>query len=254
MKRRGGLSLIETVLAVFVLLVVFLIFGTLLQWVLSSSRRGDEMATAARLAENRLAELRDWSFQPNGSSDNFRAGAWGALATPVEAESGYRTSVALVASQCYAPTTNLESAFANPRTMSSACKRVRVRVQWGNQSYDLYSQLTAPPVTPKQPLSSNIQVTITGGTTLASGASIVLTAQARDVNDSPIEDLVYQWTVLPESGTGSLAELDRNGRQVRFTNNNPLTVNSSTLKVAVQATYRGVVLEGVSGTITVDGP
>ncbi|MBT9584351.1 hypothetical protein IV102_13495 [bacterium] len=127
-------------------------------------------------------------------------------------------------------------------------------VQWGNQNCDLYSQLAAPQVVPRQPVSSNIQISQDFAGTLASGGSGVLTAQARDVNDQPILDLVYRWNVLPESGTGSLVEVDRNGHRVRFVNDNPLTTNGSTLKIAASACYRGILIEGTSNTITVDGP
>jgi Tfp pilus assembly protein PilV len=254
MNPRRGLSLIETLLAIFVLMVVFILFASLFQWVLSSSRRGDEAATAGRLASNRLAELRQWAAQAAGPSDNFRSGDWASLSAPVEAEPGYQTSVTRIAASCYAPCTQLESLFSQPRTMSNSCVRVRVRVQWGSNSYDLYSQVTAPPVAPHQPYDSNIQISQSSSGTLASGASRELTAQALDANNQPIQDLVYQWNVLPESGTGSLLDMDRNGSRVQFTNDNPLTTNGSTLKVAVQATYRGILLQGVSTTITVDGP
>ena len=103
-------------------------------------------------------------------------------------------------------------------------------------------------------MTSNIQITQNFAGALASGGSGELTAQARDVNDQPIHDLVYRWNVLPESGTGSLVELDRNGHRVRLVNDNPLTSNGSTLKIAASAHYRGILLEGVSNTITVDGP
>ena len=119
MKTRAGLSLIEMLLAIFVLMVVFLIFGTLFQWVLSSSRRSDETATASLMASNRLAELRQWAAQPSGSSDNFRSGAWAALAAPVDVGQGYRVSVTLLAAQCYSPCTTMESLFPNPRDMSN---------------------------------------------------------------------------------------------------------------------------------------
>lgn len=248
------MSLIETLFAVFVLLAAFTIFGTLFQWVLSSSKRGDQAATAARLAHNRLEELRQWSSQPSGSSDNFRAGNWNNWATPVELEPGYLVRIDRVANQCYSPSTSLEAGYARPRDMSNACRRVRVRVHWGQQDYDLYSQLGAPPVKPLQPYASNIVVTAGFGGSLAYGSSGVLTAQARDIQSQNIDDLVYEWTVLPESGTASLTEMDRNGRQVQVNNNSPLTTSGNTLKVSVSATYRGIVLSGTSATITLGGP
>ena len=148
MNRRAGMSLIETLFAVFVLLAAFTIFGTLFQWVMTSSKRGDQAATAARLAHNRLEELRQWSEQPAGASDNFRAGNWTGWATPSEVEPGYTVQIDRVANQCYSPSTSLEAGFARPREMSNSCHRVRVRVHWGQQNYDLYSQLAAPPVKP----------------------------------------------------------------------------------------------------------
>ena len=241
-------------MAIFVLMVVFVMFGSLFQWVLSSSRKGDQQATAAALASNRLAELRLWAAQASGSSDNFRSGPWASLATPVEVQPGYRVSVELIAAACYSPCNSMESLFATPREASNACKRVRVRVSWSNNSYDLYSQLAAPQVAPHLPLTTNIQISQNFSGTLISGASGQLTAQARDANGQPIEDLVYTWNVLPETGTGSLLDLDRNRHRVSLTNDNPLTLNGSTLKVAASAYYRGVLLQGTSNTITVDGP
>ena len=254
MNRRSGMSLIETLFAVFVLLAAFTIFGTLFQWVMTSSKRGDQAATAARLAHNRLEELRQWSEQPAGASDNFRAGSWTGWATPSEVEPGYTVQIDRVANQCYSPSTSLEAGFARPREMSNSCHRVRVRVHWGQQNYDLYSQLAAPPVKPLQPYASNIVITQGFSGNLAHGSGGTLTAQARDEQSQNIEDLVYEWTVLPESGTASLLEVDRNGRQIQVNNDNPLTTAGNTLKVSVSATYRGIALSGTSATITLDGP
>lgn len=254
MNHRQGLSLIETLFAVFVLLAAFTIFATLFQWVVTSSRRGDEAATAARLAHNRLEELREWSAKASGTSDNFRVGNWTSWATPIEAEPGFTVQIDRVANQCYSPSTNLEAGFARPREMSNSCRRVRVRVHWGQQDYDLYSQLAAPPVDPLQPYASNIVVTLDFGGNLGYGSAGVLTAQARDEQSQDIQDLVYEWTVLPESGTASLTEVDRNGHQVQINNNNPLTTAGNTLKVSVSAIYRGIPLAGTSSTITLDGP
>ena len=254
MNRRHGMSLIETLFAVFVILAAFTIFGTFFQLVMTSSKRGDQAATAARLAHNRLEEMRQWSAQPSGASDNFRAGSWATWATPVEVEPGYTVQVERVANQCYSPSTSLEAGFARPREMSNACRRVRVRVHWGQQDYDLYSQLAAPAVKPLQPYTSNIVITQGFSGNLAFGSGGILTAQARDDQSQNIDDLVYEWTVLPETGTASLVEVDRNGRQVKVNNDNPLTTAGSTLKVSVSATYRGIPLSGTSNSLTLDGP
>lgn len=254
MNQRRAMSLIETLFAVFVLLAAFTIFGTLFQWVMTSSKRGDQAATAARLAHNRLQEVRQWAAQPSVSSDNFRAGSWGTWATPLEVEPGYTVRVDRVANQCYSPSSSLEAGYARPREMSNACRRVRVRVHWGQQDYDVYSQLAAPAVNPLKPYASNIVITQGFSGSLAYGSAGILTAQARDDQNQNIDDLVYEWTVLPESGTASLTEVDRNGRQIQVNNNNPLTTSGNTLKVSVSATYRGIALAGSSGTITLGGP
>lgn len=242
------MSLLETLVAIFVLLGVFIIFATLYHWVLSSSKRADQAATAARLATNRLADLRAWAAQPNGASDNFH-GSWTSQASPVEMEPGYQVSVDLLAAQIYAPSTQLETAFPRPREMSNACKRVRVRVRWGTQTFDLYSQLTAPPV-----VGGNVTVSLSSAATLAPGGTLPMSAQGLDTSGEPIDDLVYQWNVLPITGTGSITLLDRNGREAEFHNDDPNTVNGSELKVEVTASYRGRLISGQSAVITEDGP
>lgn len=249
MRLDRGLSLIETVIAIFVLLTVFVIFASLFEWLLASTRKAEKGATASRLASNRLAELRAWAAQPNGSSDNFHAGDWAALAQPVEAEAGFLVSVERVAAALLSPCSGLESPFGNPRQVSAACLRVRIHVANGLWSYDQYSQLTAPPVVGKL-----VQVSGATGSTLSPGDSITLTAQAIDTLDQPIDDLVYHWTVLPMTGSGTITLLDRNGRSASFQNNDPHTKNGSQLRVEVNATYRGVVLKGQSGIVREDGP
>ncbi len=53
MNQRRAMSLIETLFAVFVLLAAFTIFGTLFQWVMTSSKRGDQAATGQKALPGR---------------------------------------------------------------------------------------------------------------------------------------------------------------------------------------------------------
>ena len=256
MNSRRGMSLIETLFAAFILVAAMTVFGTLFQTVLSSSRRGDQLATAARVASNRLEEVKDWARLPSGSSSNFRVGNWSTWATSYADPNapGYNVSLSLVSQLCYSPCISMESSFAQPRSMTSSIKKVRVRTSWSDQHFDLWSEIAAPTQRPRTPLDNAIDVTTSLSGTISNSAGGNLTAQAYDTQGQPIDDLVYQWNILPGSGTGQVVPNDRNGKSAYFTNQGNVGPGPKDCQVTVSAFYRGQWLGGNSPTLSLDTP
>jgi hypothetical protein len=248
------MSLIETLFAAFILLVAMTVFGTLFQNVLRSSRRGDELATAARVANNRLEEIRDWARTASGSSSNFRSGSWATWATPYADPSapGFNVSVSLVAQACYSPSIDLEAGFAAPRSMTNSVKKLRLRTTWRDQQLDLWSEIAAPPQNPRLPLNTAIDVSTSLSGLIANGSGGTLTAQAIDDNGQAIPDLVYLWNILPGTGTGEVITQDRNGRNATFTNQGNVGPGPKDCQVSVTAYYRGQWLSGTSSSLSLE--
>ena len=259
---RKGFTLIETVIASFILSLAFVAFIMLYHRALAFGAQSEARSAAARAAWRKVESVREWSAQ----SDNFEKGDWAGLSTPVSDpdDPPFMTSVLLIGRTLFSPSTDLESLFpGNTIDFSNSVRGIRVRVQWGGtQDFNLYTQIAAPRRPPKRPLNQAIVVTLKSpGGNLAVGGTADFEAQALDANDKPIVDLVYNWSVAPGTGNGQVTSIDRMGRKARFTNlvllrNGTSVGNYGTgplqCQVEAWARYQGLELHGISLPIALD--
>ena len=260
MKR--AFTLIETVIASFILGLAFVAFIMLYHRALAYGAQSEARTAASRAGWRRIEALRQWSTE----GDNFEKGDWAGMSTPVadSDDPQFLTSVFLINRSVLSPSTDLESLFpGNTIDFTNSVRGIRLRVQWGSsQEFNIYTQIAAPRRPPKRPLSQAIVVTLkTSGGNLAVGGTSDFEAQALDLNDKPIVDLVYSWSVLPGTGNGQVVALDRMGRKSRFTNlvllRNGTSVGnygSGPLQCQVEAwaRYQGLELHGISQPISLD--
>lgn len=256
---RKGFSLLETLIAVFILICAFCVFAALQNFSLVQSARAERRTVAARLARNRLEALRAWANQ----GTNFDTGNWAALANPVDEAGfpGFQTSVHDLAGAIYSPSTSLADP-ADPLDLSPAVRRVRVQVAYGSEKLDVISQVGAPRGVPYTPLDQAIQVVVVNNSPVPVGQALNLTARARDENLAPLMGMVYKWGVLPGTGTGTVVKTNASGSQAQFINEirtpagvlpNPAPGPRS-CRVIATAYYAGKELKGTSAVITVQTP
>lgn len=251
MKSRG-LSLAETVLAVFILVGAMVVFALLMHSMLNYGTRSQQRAMAALAAQKRLEEIREWA----NTGNNFFSG-W-----PSDGQSttdptfpGITLLSEVEDHTLRSPSTELESKSGSPREIVESCKKVRVTASWAQDDGRPLRLVTLMAAPNREP---NPQLTLSGvvPASLAPGTSFTQGVTARDTSGNLLHDLFYQWSSLPTGtnpGNGTAVSVTANGSTGRFTNEyqpqngGPVLTISGTCTMGVIAYYRGRILQGVSG-------
>jgi type II secretory pathway pseudopilin PulG len=204
MRRQAGLSLIETVISIFVLATAVLIAGVLMQASFRYQTMARQRVEATAVAQKILAEVKAWAWTQSGGNYNYN-GSWSAYQGAVRNEQGFRVRIdssprtVRLASPCSA----LEDHFgAEGRYLGSSVVPVRVTVEWGSSdSLSLFTYIGEPTRIPR-----TVVVNQSGGSLAANGISR-FSATALDANGAAIEDMMFRWYLEPTGanpGMGSL--------------------------------------------------
>ncbi len=229
MRRRPlALTLIESIIASFLLLWAILIVIRLFHSGMGYTSRSLEQETAVFLAEQHLERMRAWSETLNGNVYNYDQLSSLAVynGTPVEAElPGFTLTTRVVAEQLYSGCSQLELSRPVDRRVlrDSACK-VQVEVGWSGNTRQLRlcTLFARPALTFPSPAASPAPPTgvlLTGpvDNPVPHLGSTTVQAGAIDRNAAPLEDLFYEWEVVPISGAATL-EPSRSGRTATIYN------------------------------------
>ncbi len=236
MSSNSGVSLAESVVALFLLVAAMLVMTSLLHRSLRLTVEAEQEAVAATVAHNRFAELRSWASQ----GDNFDAlGSLDGTITNSPDYPGFQTQVEVFNHQLYSPCSTFESTLVDPKSLASSAKRVGVKVLWAGGTFRA-SSLIAEPVREW----GNLVITPNGGVTLNVGDSATFTAAAFDSEGDPIADLFYRWTVDPGSGNGMLESQSRDGQSAVFRHQIVLPDGSlgsaaGNCRIVLRAVFRG---------------
>lgn len=237
MKR--GYTLVEAIIASFLLVAAFLLVSRLFHAGLQYTSRVEKRALAAHLADKRMQEIRSWSKRHeswNGIPDG-----------PDPQHSGYDIQVSLENLELSSPSRQLEEAHPDDdvRVMTSAARRVTVEVTWDSERLRITSLLAdrfrgwrgADPIVVSGAIPPQV-----GPTT-----SVEFSARGYDAAGRPIEDLFFSWYVeprqFPDAALGSI-DAARDGRTAVFRNqiqlvNGALASRNGMCRVAVRAVYGG---------------
>jgi hypothetical protein len=244
MSQRGY-SLIEAILASFLLLFTFFLVSSLFNTGLQYSRKVEQRMVAVQFAEKRLAEVRQWAKE----TDNWSPP--GSVTDPADPDfPGYAVQLNLVTEVLYSPCTRLEEAFPDDtREMPTIAKKAVVTVsKQGIPDYVMAAVVTrgdsAWPATADIRLSPSTPATLTGST-----QELELTARAFDTDGNEVKDIFFHWEVEPDftGGNPTTAEVrlkTRDGRKavvrnrVRRRNGAWLPTSGDCLVVAY-ARYQG---------------
>lgn len=237
-----GSSLIETVIALFVITSAITTVAALYASTLRNQSADIRNTIVVNLAENRLAQLRHVASQDLAS---FRGLDSESGTTTDSAHPGYSITTSVDSVELPHPCTGL----VESRIYEEGTRRVSVRVTDPQGNDFTFDTLISEPITAVE----TAQVRLTGGaTTIARDASVTLTAELLDSDGVKIPDIEFAFYVDLTDGNGTLSP-NPDGETVSFRNvipnfsdptNNIYT--GGTARIIARAFYAGREYRAVS--------
>jgi len=257
--RARALSLVETVISVFLLLCACLVVVALFHSSLRYSSRIIVQSAAARVAEEKLAEVRSFARQlgRDFTSTTLWNNQYPGTATLQES---FQVLVQHASFTVYSPCSKLEEQYSgdgDTRRLTNSFRKVTITVSWlpnlpGNQ-VAVTSLVGAPPLTGVGPVTVDSDDLVGN---LDFNKTITFTARLSDGSADVVPDVMFAWAVLPGAGAGTgqgngiidpnHPDTRRSGQRATFRNNYPLYSDpwgaSVKGRVSVMATcrYRGI--------------
>ncbi|MBT9589008.1 hypothetical protein IV102_37085 [bacterium] len=264
-RRPAGLTLAETVVALFVLLSCIAIFLTFMRSLLGEGRRARQQTLATAAAESRLAQVEALVYQMGPNF--YQNAAWAAISGLPASDPAFplinfaqQVDLLSVAAPCGA----LEATQSQPRLMTESFRQVEVRARWGWRPQDevvLIRRFAGPcstnPTLRVEPLA-------VPPNPLPRNASANFRASLVDPNGRPIPDVSFGWFVEVVTGSADVrASGDRMGRQGTLTHQirmldgslapgspDPFSASPRRCRVKVKCHYHGQDIWGMSDEIS----
>jgi Tfp pilus assembly protein PilV len=266
-NARRGFTLHETMVAIVILMIAFMLVFNLLHTSLRYGRRVESQIFASIIAEKKMEEIRDWATQKSGTQYNFESN-WSYYSGSVQADSGfpeYKVSVSVRDALLLSPCDAVEAASpGSARRLSGSAKKVKVTVSWDSsdptKGISILSLIREPPRTFATMTVASVSAI---PNPLSRDASVQFSAKARDNNGNVINDMILVWYVEPMTGNGTV-EQSSDGSTATFCNHirmadgswghspeNP-PGNNPKCKVKARAVYCGVEHWAESAEITLE--
>jgi Tfp pilus assembly protein PilV len=243
---RRALSLLEVIVASFLLSFTALGVLSLTQSAFNSQRRTQHLQDASLIASTHLARIRQWA----SSATNYY-GSW-ALYNGVS--QGWKGGVYTVRTRCTpagracdSPCNGLEadwrSSSHGSRSMPSAVVPVEVTVSWSTDPRDTFVVVSYVGEPDRNP--ADISMTVTGPTpvSLPMAATCSYAIQAADSASVPFPNIIYSWAVDERyvSETSTSPRHGRNYSVVRDKTTSPPTpaIGPNGLMVRCFGSYAG---------------
>ncbi|MBS2038955.1 prepilin-type N-terminal cleavage/methylation domain-containing protein [bacterium] len=213
--RRGGLTLIECLVAIFIITFAILIMAALFRSALEGARRANKIAVGTTVASKVMAEVIYRAQEPGGFA------SWTAVDGLQRQDTQFPDFVYRIDSEFqtqYSPCSQSELRYpvGQQRLLSKSLREVRVRVSWSpygaRDVVNLVSLVGAPPV-----VLQKVGINESIPSPMAGSGSTSLTVYAKDPIGTVIPDLFYDWSLSPETGNGELV-IARDGRSATLTN------------------------------------
>lgn len=252
-RGRFGNSLLETIMALFLLAAATLLIISLFHTALQRSRWSEQQTSARQIAERTLAEMRRWSAQGNFLESQDLV-SWDGKKFPDPTQPEFEVAIRARMATLTSPCESLEVVYplAQRRRMTRSAAQVQVTVSWSGGRAGL-SRVALNSLLPESPRKLQ-SVTVTGSSgPLAAGASSTFTAQAYDASGRPIHDIVYVWWVEAQTGNGQITPAHA-GDSAVFVNQGRRSDGTAfqtggICRVAALATYEGVEVIGYSSDV-----
>lgn len=258
-----GLTLSETVIALFLMASATLIVIGLFHYGLRSAGRAKDVSIAVRLAENKLVEIQEWATD----ADNFYSN-WATYdgVTTVDSDfPGYNIFVDCDPGNytIFTPCTDLEAAYApNQRRMTESVVPVEISVSWGDRSPSKTHTLVTRIGSPYQPVGV-LEIQRVGGDPdpVPPEGEVLFEAVLKDTSGRAIPDVTFNWAQKPGSSRGQFSITGGRNRNTSRLVNRYGTDDTSGLpysqlgntKVRAYYRYHGVPDYEDSASISLDG-
>jgi type II secretory pathway pseudopilin PulG len=254
--RNRGLTLVETLIALFICFVGLLLVVNLFHNAARLSRRTERQRVVLMLTERAINEVRAWARIPA----NF-AGPWTAwnprtLAYPEHPDVQVQVRCLPPGDVVFSPTELLESRFRPPlsptdlsRQLPATMALVEARGAWaGTSNVTLTACIAEPPRAPNLALS--ITPPLPAG--VAPNGLQEFQVQAFDDTGTPLQGLTYTWYLEPLTGNGTLVASGkpRDGSRIQLQHSYAVLGSAAPVpvpgmvKLRCRARYGAATLEG----------
>lgn len=253
MLKWRALTLLETMLAMGVLLTGLVGILSLFQSGLQYSRRTEQQLqltyTGREMLRQRLASLQDGAA--------FRALTPGVGPWQASSDLEYRWIVTQQA--LYSPGESLEQAFVatNQKVLRDSARRLELQLRQGATSTSLLA--TAGEPLRSWAIAQPLLLQSSSSLPIAKGGTMDFTVRCQGDGGRDLSDVTVSWSVLPVDGVGTLEGVSRDGsratlrHKTRRKNGTP-KFQPGTCYVLAQASYAGQRREVRSALITLAGP
>jgi hypothetical protein len=257
MKRRGGLTLVETVVSLFIITGCLLIIIKMIFSGADVQRRAGFNEKAAMIGERHLGRLRTWASDPNNF---YNAALWATVAPATKSADSdhpeFTVTIQAVKQPLYSPCEQAEARFASPteerRVLKDSYYKVQVSVAWAPVADKNQLTLVTLIGAPDHPVH-HVETTTSDAGPLARDEEANLTVKALDANGNVIPDHFWSWSQQPATGVGSVGSfpaLERSGATAKYKHfYRTATVSGSTQPVYGPAGNVVLTVEGRSPAI-----
>lgn len=249
-----GVSLLETVIALFILLGVLTFTLELYSRSLQSQAKVEKNERAAFFADNVLSQLRHWARD----SANFRSDPWTRFTNYTEPEfPGFSAQVRTRWAPVLTPCTSQESPRPadRQRWLRETVKTATAEIFYeGEPLFEVTTLVNEPKRVPAT--TDPVVVEAVGGAPaqLDPDAEQRYTAKLVDDSGREIEDVMFSWSVQPLSGNAFIAQSARDGSWGELVNAYPIppaqrVYTGGACQAIATVRYAGVEYRGLSPQI-----
>lgn len=257
--RRRGVSLLETVIALFILLGVLTFTLELYARSLREQTKIERNERAAFFTDNVLSRLRHWARDPV----HFDSDPWADFSNYSDpAFPGFSARVRTRWSATMTPCTAQESErpSARQRQLNKTLKTATIEIFFEGETLLEVSTLFNEP---QRPLAADATVVVRRVSTttglLAADETLRHSAQLIDDNGRQIEDVAFSWSIQPLTGNAHISQQARDGSWGELTNAYPIppsqrVYTGGECQAIASARYAGVEYRGLSEPVRLARP
>lgn len=239
-----GFTLVEAIIAAFLLLTSLLVVAALVDSTLRTQRKTEQYLMASMVASNELDKLRSYANRFGMRElDGFDGQTFDS-----QSDLAFRVKLGVTRHQLLLPNSSLESMVdpAERKVFEDSARRVVVTVSWSPDPDDSVKLVSL--IGDWRPADFEVVVTPEAG----AGADLELAPDETlrlGATSGEIPDIVFTWYTEPLEGLGSILEVDRDGRKASYVNHYRTPANKfdyypGKCRVVVRAQYRNVVKTG----------
>ena len=254
--HKSGITLIETVIALFLLLAGIMVLFSLLVAGTGNETRAQGVGRATVAAQNAIARVRAWAQTETNFASDW-SGITGTSPDPDQGDLSVNIKATPTGPIFYSPCSLLEASRIGPRELKSSLVPVKVSVSWPGATNPVTMQtVVGEPMRPL-PATGAIQIVRSGGPgdPVPHDGQIQLQAHLYDATGAEIPDAFFQWEVIPGTGNATFESSlsSRDGRTVIvqhvYVEGYTTYYIGGTIRVQAETRYWGVGLSQVTPEI-----